>query len=209
VDRAAARGPTPWERREELGLWRGIFRTLRAVFLSPEGLFRTMNIRASMSETLAFGLLFGSIGVMFGFFWQFLLMPEKVTLFSHALFGQYTAQAVFVCILVLSPLFVILQMFVTSGIIHLLLLLVRGGKNGFPATFRVVSYGQAIHIWGLLPYIGSLIGNLWYLVVQIIGLREIHDTSYGRVIVALFIPLAALVFLFLAVLIPLFFFSFT
>ena len=69
-----------------------------------------------------------------------------------------------------------------------------GGKNGFEATFRVISYSQAIQVVGVIPFIGGLLGGLWVLVVQVIGIREIHETSYLRVIVAFLIPLA-LIFL--------------
>ena len=37
-------------------------------------------------------------------------------------------------------------------------------------------------------------GGVWLLIIEIIGLKEIHETSYARVIMAFLIPLA-LVFL--------------
>ncbi|MDP6179351.1 MAG: YIP1 family protein, partial [Desulfatiglandales bacterium] len=101
---------------------------------------------------------------------------------------------VFFGLLIFSPLVIIIILFVTSGILYLSLQIVKGGKNGFEATFRVISYSQAIQVVGLIPFIGGLIGGLWILVVQVIGIREIHETSYLRVIIAFLIPLA-LIFL--------------
>jgi hypothetical protein len=98
---------------------------------------------------------------------------------------------------------VILSMFIYSGILHLLLLIVGGGKNRFEATFRVVSYSQATQAWVLIPFIGGWIGGIWQLVVQTIGLREIHETSYFRLIIAFLIPVALLLLVTAAVLIPL------
>jgi hypothetical protein len=81
-----------------------------------------------------------------------------------------------------------------SGILHLMLVVVRGGDSGFKATFRVVSYSQAAQAWGLIPFVGGWIGGVWQFIVQIIGLRQIHKTSYVKVVIAFAIP-AALVFL--------------
>jgi rubredoxin len=185
---------TPWENRSELGIWQGIYQTFKAVLFSPEKLFRTMSFKGGIKEPLAFGLLLGSIGAMLGLFWNFLMMSGSLLEMVHELMGPFNITLVFLGLLIFSPLFVIIILFVTSGILHLSLLIVRGGKNGFEATFRVISYSQAIQVLGLIPFIGGLIGGLWVLVVQVIGIREIHETSYLRVFIAFLIPLA-LIFL--------------
>jgi hypothetical protein len=72
-----------------------------------------------------------------------------------------------------------------------------------------MSYSQATQIWGVIPILGGFIGFLWILIVQIIGLREIHETSYLRVILALLIAIALIAIalmnlsLVLAIVIPL------
>ncbi len=185
---------TAWENRSELGIWQGIYQTFKAVLFSPEKLFRTMSFKGGIKEPLAFGILLGSIGAMLGLFWHFLMMSGSLLEMVHELMGQFNMALVFLGLLIFSPLFVIIILFVTSGILHLSLQIVRGGKNGFEATFRVISYSQAIQVVGLIPFIGGLIGGLWVLVVQVIGIREIHETSYLRVIIAFLIPLA-LIFL--------------
>ena len=119
------------------------------------------------------------------------------------LMGHVSMSLIFFAIIIISPLFVTITMFIASAVLHLLLLIVRGGKNGFEATFRVVSYSQAAQIWGVIPFVGGFIGGLWILIVQIIGLREIHETSYLRVILALLIPVALILLLVLAIVIPL------
>jgi hypothetical protein len=43
--------------------------------------------------------------------------------------------------------------------------------------------------------VGSLIGAVWLVAVQMIGLRQIHETSYLRVAMALIIPFALLLVL--------------
>jgi len=204
----AGRRGSPWEDRSELGIWQGIYQTFKAVLFSPQHLFRSMTVKGGIKEPLAFGLLLGSIGTMFGFFWQFLIMSGSLLSFGNIPIGQFAMGLVFLGIIILSPLFVIMSLFFTSAILHLLLLIVRGGKNGFNATFRVVSYSQAIQVLGVIPFIGGLISSFWLLIIQIIGLREIHETSYLRVIIAFLIPLALIFFLVIAVLISIFIFSY-
>jgi hypothetical protein len=68
----------------------------------------------------------------------------------------------------------------------------------------VVSYSQAAQIWALIPVLGGLVAGIWQLIVQIIGLREIHETSYLRVIIAFMIPVALIFFLVIVVAIFLF-----
>ncbi len=200
--RVERRAP-PWESRPELGLWQAIYQTFKGVLFSPDKLFSSMTHKGGIMEPLAFGLLLGSIGSMFGFFWQFLMMSGSLMALGEELIGHLSMSLIFFVIIIISPLFVTIAMFVTSAVLHLLLLVVRGGKNGFEATFRVVSYSQATQIWGVIPFLGGFIGALWIIIVQIIGLREIHETSYLRVILALLIPVALGLLLLLAIVIPL------
>ena len=181
---------TPWENRSELGLWQGIFQTLKAVLFYPETLFRSLTFNGGIREPLAFGLLVCSIGSMFGFFWQFLTLSEGVSSILQSVFGQVAVGLFFFIIILIVPIFVILFLFVYSGILHILLLIVRGGKNGYEATFRVVFYSQAAQVWSLIPFVGGFIGGIWQLIIQIIGLRVIHETSYLRIFLAFLLPVA-------------------
>jgi hypothetical protein len=201
------RRASPWENRSELGLWQGIYQTFKAVLFSPDKLFGTMTHEGGIMEPLAFGLLLGSIGSMFGFFWQFLMMSGSLLALGEELMGHLSMSLIFFAIIIISPLFVTITMFIASAVLHLLLLIVRGGKNGFEATFRVVSYSQATQLWAVIPFVGGFIGGLWILIVQIIGLREIHESSYLRVILALLIPIALILLLVLAIVIPLLIFG--
>jgi hypothetical protein len=193
----------PWENRSELGLWQGIYQTFKAVLFSPDRLFSTMTHERGITEPLAFGLLLGSIGSMFGFFWQFLMMSGGLLAVGEELMGRVSMSLIFFAIILISPLFVAITMFIGGAVLHLSLLIVRGARNGFEGTFRVVSYSQATQIWSVIPFIGGFIGGLWILIVQIVGLREIHETSYLRVILAFLIPVAFVLLLGLAIVIPL------
>jgi hypothetical protein len=188
------RSVAPWENRTEIGLWPGIFRTFKAVLFSPGDLFAHLSYREGIKEPLAFALLFGSLGTLFALFWQILLISGPILPFDLGLADEFGFVVLFMAMAVFVPLFVTLAVFVSSGVLHLLLLLVRGGQNGFEATFRVMAYSQATQVLGLIPFIGGLAGSLWLLVIQMIGVREMHETSYVKVILAFLIPFA-LIFL--------------
>ncbi len=197
------RNGAPWENRSELGLWQGIYKTFKAVLFSPEIFFRSLTFKAGIVEPLAFGTLVGSIGSMFGLFWQLLMWSGLVLTYGESIFGQFTIGVILLIIMVIIPVLWVAWIFVSSGITHLLLLIVRGGENGYEATLRVVSYSQATQVWSLIPFVGGTIGWIWQLVVQIIGLRHIHRMSYLRVIVAFLIPVAIIFLLGIVVVIGL------
>ncbi|MDY6879322.1 MAG: YIP1 family protein [Desulfatiglans sp.] len=207
------RNGAPWENRSGLGIWQGIYQTFKQVLFSPEVLFKNLTYQGGMSEPFAFGLLVGSLGSMFNMFWQALIMASGLITFGEPLFsgliiGRISLGLIFFIALILIPIRVTLGMFISSIIFHVLLLIVRGGGNGFEATFRVVSYSQAAKVWGLVPFLGGWVAWVWQLVVQIVGFREIHETSYLKVIAAFLIPVFCILFLvIIAITLAFFYFS--
>ncbi len=196
------RNASPWENRSDLGIWQGIFQTFKSVLFSPKVLFSSMAFSEGMGEPFAFGLLFGSIGTMFSIFWQFLAISGKLISLSPVI-ELFPVNIIFIGIIIITPIFVIMSMFINGGIMHLCLRVVRGGNNDFEGTFRVVAFSQATQILGVIPFIGGMIGSLWNMVILIIGLKEIHETSYLRVTAALLIPVGVLILLGAAMLISL------
>jgi len=186
------KGATPWERRIELGLWIGIKQTIKSILFSPKHMFSSMSAKDGWREPLAFGLLVGSISSMCAFFWEFLIAHggflRPFGSFSHSL----SSPIIFLIFIFLSPLFVGMSILISSLIIHFLLVLVKAGNNRFETTLRVIAYSQATRIWSMIPFIGSMIGWIWRSIVQIIGLKEAHETSYVRIIVAFSIPIGLL-----------------
>jgi predicted Zn finger-like uncharacterized protein len=190
--KAEKRNATPWERRLELGMWKGIKQTIKSVLFSPKNMFSAMPVKGGWREPLAFGLLVGSISSMFAFFWEFLIANSGLLKPFVGDSTSLSSPIIFLIFIFLSPLLVSISIFISSLIIHLLLLLVGAGNNRFEATFRVMAYSQATKVWSIIPFIGSPIGWIWRSVVQIIGIKEAHETSYFRIIVAFSIPIGLL-----------------
>jgi hypothetical protein len=195
---------SPWETRAEIGLAQGILQTTKEVTFSPRAFFRHTAAEGGVREPLAFGILFGSIGLMLGLFWQVLMSEGSLSSIQIRFLGDYGTGLVFLAAAVLCPLASTVMICLTSLIVHLLLIVVGGGKKGFEATFRAVCYSQATQFWALIPYVGGLLATLWLVVVQVIGIREIHEVSYTRVLIAFLIPVILVVAVLLAVGVSLF-----
>ena len=190
--------PPPWERRAEMGLKEGIFQTAKQAAFSPRAFFRHTAVQGGVREPLAFGILFGSIGMMLELFWQVLTGEESLSSIPAQFMGDYGSGLVFLVAVIFCPLAATVVTCMTSLIVHLLLGVVGGGKKGFEATLRAVSYSQAAQVWALVPYVGGLVAALWQVVVQFIGIREIHEVSYTRVLIAFLIPAVLVVAVLLA-----------
>lgn len=199
--KGAIKNGIPWESRMEIGFWPAIFYTIQSALFSPKKMYGSMSIKDGLMGPLIFGLLIGSIGNMLSFFYDFLF---SMLGFENSFGGAklfFNSPVRYVYLLLLSPVLVIIELFISSFIAHVLLIMVRGNKNNFKATFKVFAYSQAAMIWSIVPFIGSTMGKLWMAVIQIIGLKMVHDISYKRIIIALIIPFVLIVTAFLLLLI--------
>ena len=201
----AGKGEAPWENLTEIGTWRAITSTVKGTLFSPGNFFKSLTSRGGQGKPFAFGLTVGSLGGMFSLFWHFLSVTTGREGTDDPVFGRMGIGLFFLTLIIIIPMMVTVGIYIYSGILHLMLLLLRGGKNGFEATFRVVAYSQAAQLWGLIPFIGGAVGGIWQLIVLIIGLKEIQETSFFKVIMAFVIPLALISLLFILVMIPVLF----
>jgi len=197
------RNGAPWENRSETGFAKGTYLTFKEALFSPSTFFRGLTFKGGIKEPFAFGLLIGAVGNMFGIFWPVLMMSGGLFPFGEAIFGHLTVGLIFLIMVVAIPVCVTLSMFIYSAIIHLLLMIVGSGKNKFEATFRVVAYSQAAQVLDLIPVVGSWIGGIWQLIIQMIGLREMHGISYLRVFMAFLLPVGIIFLLLMMALVPL------
>ncbi len=63
-------------------------------------------------------------------------------------------------------------------------------------TVRTVCFvNGATSLFQVIPVAGGVIGGLWGMVVNIIALKNMHGTSYARVIAAVMIPLGCLLYI--------------
>ena len=197
----------PWEERTG-SLLGDLGATIKMVLFKPDAFFTSMPVAGGYKAPLTFAMICGAIGIIFMVAWQLILavvgigmggnMPQlPMTWILGAIVGT----------IVLSPLLVLIGLFIGAAIIHILLAIVRGANNGFEATFRVLAYTSATTIFNIVPFLGGLVSAAWSLILYIMGLSRAHQTGAGRVVVGVIVlpfVLVALLGIVAAVLIPMF-----
>jgi hypothetical protein len=67
-----------------------------------------------------------------------------------------------------------------------------GGRKGYENTIKVFAYGYTPSLLlGWIPFVGGLFW-IWALVLDIIGVRQLHEISTGRAIGAVLLSIVAL-----------------
>jgi hypothetical protein len=67
-----------------------------------------------------------------------------------------------------------------------------GGRKGWGNTIKAFAYGNTpIFLFGWIPFVGALF-SIWALVLDVIGIRQLHEISTGRAIGAVLLSIVAL-----------------
>lgn len=177
--------PPPFEDLEHYGFFPGITQSIKRAMLSPRLFFEVMPLRG-LGRPLVFALLLFEFYLVVSLFWTFTGLPALSSLLPGATMLDSdvgSGQAQPVVLFVLLPMMFLVNLFLSTGLLHGVLLLLRAAPRGFEATFRATAYAYAPLILSVLPY-GYLAGWLWSLPVSIIGCAAIHRVPVWRVILA-------------------------
>jgi hypothetical protein len=195
----AAHGPgIPWDERDRIGFVSALVETTRDVLTGPGAFFRAMPVTGGLGSPLLYAVIVGWIGLVASAFYQAIFRsvvgsslgalgserPEVA-----ALLGWVEGWAGFVAQALFGGVFVVIGVFITAGVLHLVLMLLGGARRGFEATFRVVTFSQATSVLFLVPFCGQLVGLIWTLVLHVLGLAEAHQIGHGRAVAAVLLPI--------------------
>lgn len=89
----------------------------------------------------------------------------------------------------LAAIPMIIGAFITGAILHIFVYIV-GGRKGIVQTIKAVMYGSTPGL--LLAWLSPAIlpiPMIWPLVLTILGIRQLHELTTGRAIVAVLIPM--------------------
>ena len=78
---------------------------------------------------------------------------------------------------------------ISGGVYHLMLMLMKGATKPYTSTVRVLGYSNAATIWIVIPGIGSLVSLGFHLVLTVVGLDETHKCGIGKAVAAVLIPM--------------------
>lgn len=193
---------SPFADRARVGFLAGFFETWKLVATQPERFFA--RVRADQAWTaILFGVLASTVGTIFSSFYAYFSgqqalvaiqqMVEKmpaeqgrfIQLYAEALTGRALLAQV-----LLAPVVTFVAIYVGAGIVHLVLLLLRGGHRGFDATLTAVGYTAGLSLLLAVPACGSLLAAVWAVVSLVIGLGAIQRCGTGKAAAAVLAPVA-------------------
>jgi hypothetical protein len=181
----------PWEQPGYPAV-EGLYETAKLFLLNPSEGFARMALGGDLGRPLIFAVVLGWVGIVAGQLYQ-LMMPGIPWRYfpgmEHSM--DYAVRPLFtIVMMVFAPVFILLAVFIWSAILHLFLLIVGAGGSGFTATIRVVCYAGVTQVVQVVPLCGGIIGSIWAIVLEIVGLAAAHRTSQGKAAVAVLLPIA-------------------
>ncbi len=127
-----------------------------------------------------FALMFAFAGSLFGSMMGF----RDSGMIMGAGAGIGAAVIFFVMFMILA----IAGAFIGGAILHIFVY-IAGGRKGIVQTIKAVMYGATPSLLlGWIPFI-NMIAGIWSLIVEIIGIRQLHELTTGRAVLAVFIPI--------------------
>jgi hypothetical protein len=185
----AVRGGLPWDQRYSKGIFNAFIETLQTVLTKPTAAFTAMKREGGLGEPLIYGVIGGTIGAVVSLLYRLAL--RSVFGFGRTdILDHLVGSAALILVLIISPVLVVIGIFIVSAILHLCLMIVGGAKQSFETTFRVVCFsGGSVGPLQLVPLCGGLIAFVWGIVLYCIGLARAHETDTGRAVLAVFLPL--------------------
>lgn len=175
----------PFEDLDNYGFFPGISQSIKRAMLAPKLFFEIMPLKG-MARPLIFALLLFEFYLVLSLFWNVTglppfseLIPGTTLLNSDVDAGSGDPVFLFM----LLPLMFVLNLFLSTALLHGVLMLLRAAPRGFEATFRASAYSYAALILSVLPY-GYLAGWFWSLFISVIGCAAIHRTQTWRVALA-------------------------
>jgi hypothetical protein len=187
---AVTRIPAPWERERT---WRAFRETFKRSLLHPQEFFGTLNHQGSAAY-LGYAVLVAWPPIFMG---QMIVLVLQGTLMglggafgrSEAAVGLGMLVMMTAIYFVFTPVSILLQVVMGGLILHGCLKLCGGAHAPLEATLRTVAYAQSSQVFAFVPFLGPIVSWGWGLGLQVVGIKAMHETDYGRVLAAVFLPL--------------------
>jgi hypothetical protein len=188
----------PWENRRTLGFFPALFENIRLCLFEPSKFFERMPRRENLGAALGYLVILAWIGMAGGFLWSLALKGPQMALMrsmgiepSARTLSPAVEGLIYFGAILFAPLLILLAAFIWCAIVHVVLWIIGGAREGFEATLRVYSYSAgSTSLFQLVPICGGLVGTIWLLVLQITGLSRAHGISTGKAALAVLLPLA-------------------
>lgn len=178
---------------ERLSFFERLLHSVRDVITKPTQFYSSYPKKADISQAFVFYLLIMIVVTFFIFLWNSII-PSDTTQIAEILqkigmsdeqvaqFSQTQSKSILENILGAfgGYVFYVIALFVGAGITHLLVLLFGEDKHGFTATFNAAALAVPPMLCAVIPQIGTFVGGVWMLVMQIFALKHIQEISWEK-----------------------------
>ena len=186
-----ARSGLPWEHRESRGFLNAFIETLMMVLTKPDLAFTTMRTEGGLFEPLLYALIGGCAGGIVSIVLSMGLNSMGLFAGQHDAYARlFGVGAGMIGLIILLPIITVVSVFIGAAIIHVCLMIVGGANKSFETTFRVLSFVHgSTGPLNMIPVCGGLIAGVWALIVNCIGLARAHETTTGKAVLAILLPM--------------------
>ncbi|MDR2162189.1 MAG: zinc-ribbon domain-containing protein [Desulfovibrio sp.] len=165
----------PWENPAALGWFRSFTRTLNEVMFNPPAFFSRLGSGGSLAPEYLFFLILGSIALISATAWT-----QAALFFLPHLQEDFPPRASLPLLILVAPIALGLMLLFVAGGIRLLSQLLAPEPADFSLVFRVVSYAVAPFILSIVPFVGPVVGAIWFLAALLAGCRHGLGLSWRR-----------------------------
>jgi hypothetical protein len=192
----ALRSGLPWERRETIGFFNAFVQTVSMILTRPNEAFSVMQTEGGFGEPLLFGVIGGSIGAIVWILVSAMLhslglaaaLSQQNSL--QNLLGASVSGAMLVVRVIITPILIVVGLFIWAALVHLFLMMAGGANKAFETSFRALSFAYgATSLFVIIPCCGGLIALVWGLIADCIGISRSHETDIGRAVIAVLLPI--------------------
>jgi hypothetical protein len=188
-----------WEDRQNLGFFAGLWKTWVESVFNPEKFFSKLPFSGGMGSPILYALIVMWLSSIISKFYGVIFANVWLSAFEKYLdkagpgfdfgIGKSVTILSFFQSIFIAPILIILGLFIMSGIYHLLCMIFGWSKRDFEATLRAVAYASGPAIFAIVPMCGSPIGWIWGLVLAVIGLKHMQQTTSGKSAMVILLPI--------------------
>jgi len=183
----------PWEAPRHLGYGQSFWRTSLWAFLQPASFFATLSRRPALFPALTFYLIFGCVQYVLNVIWTYALghmVSERFieTMGEEAfqrIIGNLLEHSLFTPAILSVPFQLAIQLFITAGVVHLLIRIISPATADFALAFKVVAYASVGFALVAIPVLGTLAAPLWYFALLFIGCRNAFAMPWDKTLLAM------------------------
>jgi hypothetical protein len=171
-----------------------MYNTWMEITFHPIRFFANMPTNAGIGKPYLYFLITGFLGALAGALWVMMMLavmmiPILIIAKPAETLPVYVIFIIFAVFILLQPIISTIMTFIMAGIYHLSLMIFKGNKKGFEATFRSLAYSAgSASIFSIVPFFGVYAVGIWAIILTIIGFKESHQIPTVKAILAYLVP---------------------